>query len=101
MKDTNKKIGTLADKYYQLMISKNKEIKAKPQGEMTEEQKENTNNILKKKTQNLMISKNLKSKYILLNPIYKKGIKHTKITENEDETTDDETTDNKETNEKI
>lgn len=40
MKD-NKKIGTMADKYYQHMIAKNKEIKAKPQGEMTEEQKEN------------------------------------------------------------
>jgi len=40
MKD-NKKIGMLADKYYKLMIDKNKEIKAKPQGEMTEEQKEN------------------------------------------------------------
>lgn len=41
MKDTNKKIGMLADKYYKLMIDKNKEIRAKPQGEMTEEQKEN------------------------------------------------------------
>lgn len=40
MKD-NKKIGKMADAYYNLMISKNKEIKAKPQGEMTEEQKEN------------------------------------------------------------
>lgn len=61
--------------------------------ELTEEQKENTNNILKNKTHNLMISKNLKSKYILLNPIYKKGIKHTKITENDDDATDDEATD--------
>lgn len=41
MKDTNKKISKMADAYYKLMIDKKNEIKAKPQGEMTEEQKEN------------------------------------------------------------
>jgi hypothetical protein len=41
MKDNNKKIEKLANEYYQLMISKNKEIKAKPQGEMSEQQKDN------------------------------------------------------------
>ena len=47
--------------------------------ELTEEQKQFTDKITKNKYHKLLISANLKSKYIHLNPMYKKGNKRPNI----------------------